>query len=362
MANEADRKAKRTPYELITASVLDQMSKPMKPWERPWARPGLTMPTNASTGRGYSGANVPVLWGSADRAGYPQNRWASFNQWKKEGASVRKGERGTPVLWFKMYEPKDCGRDAGGAGEDGEQQDVKRIPVARLSYVFNASQVDGAKDQPEPERVPLDERYANAERILKDSGATIRHGYTRAYYDRASDEIHMPDKASFKPVGDATALENYYSTAFHELTHWSGATDRMDRRFGKRFGDAGYAQEELTAELGSAFLCVRSGVTPTAREDHAQYLKSWSEVLKEDPKAFTRAASAAQKSSDYIMSRGLDRTQEQEHRAAPHHEFKVAQDTSYEFAHQHDPDHRTARDTSYEYAHQHTNDDLSRGR
>lgn len=190
---------------------------------------------------------------------------------------------------------------------------MKRIPVARLSFVFNSAQVDGAKDAPAPEPIPLDERYARAEAILKKSGATIRNGYTRAYSDPQSDEIRVPDKSSFRAVGSATAEENYYSTVFHELGHWSGAHGRLDREFGKRSGDSGYAQEELTAELTSAFLCVRSGVTPTAREDHAKYLASWATVLKDDPKAFTRAASAARKASDFILSRGLERVQEREH-------------------------------------------------
>lgn len=343
MAEKHDSSTKRTPYEVVTASILEQMKRPMQPWERPWARPGMTMPTSASTNRRYNGVNVPVLWGTANAAGYPQNRWATLNQWKEQGATVRKGEHGTPVIWFKMYEPKDGGRAVGraaeGAGEGGkdtDEKDAKRIPIARLSYVFNASQVDGAKDQPAPDPVPVDERYVRAEAILKESGATIRHGYTRAYYDPQSDEIHLPEKASFKPVGGATALENYYSTAFHELTHWSGAKGRMDREFGKRFGDSGYAQEELTAELGSAFMCVASGVTPTAREDHAQYLASWSKVLHDDPKTFTRAASAAQKASDFILGRGLELTREGEHSATPELRHLAGQPTAHEFAHQHE--------------------------
>lgn len=339
MADKPNESTKRTPYEVITAGVLEQMKQPMEKWERPWARPGLALPKNATTDRSYSGVNVPVLWCTSNRRGYREDTWATFNQWKKEGATVRKGEHGTPVLFFKTYEPKVDDRAAGkvaDAGIDGDEKAPRRIPIARISYVFNASQVDGAKAAPAPEPVPLDQRYENAERILRESGATIRNGYTRSYYDPQLDEIHLPNKSDFKAVGGATGDEAYYATAFHELTHWSGAHDRLDRQFGKRFGDKGYAQEELTAELGSAFLCVKSGVTPTAREDHAQYLASWQQVLKDDPKAFTRAASAAQKASDFILTRGRERVQEREHAVTPERVPEVDKVTVREAGPEHD--------------------------
>lgn len=125
MAEKTESAHKPTPYETITANVLEQMQKPMEPWERPWARPGLTLPINAATGRGYNGVNVPVLWGAGDGAGYPESRWATFNQWKQQGAAVRRGEHGTPVIWFKMYEPNDGRRVADGAdagGGDGDER------------------------------------------------------------------------------------------------------------------------------------------------------------------------------------------------------------------------------------------------
>ncbi len=171
--------------------------------------------------------------------------------------------------------------------------------------VFNVEQVDGlpAHYYAQPENpLPLSERIAQAEAFLTGTGATIQHGGNSAFYVSARDLIQLPPFEAFKDK------ESYYATVLHELTHWTKPRHRLDRDFGKkRFGDHGYAREELVAELGAAFLCAELGITPEVREDHADYLGHWLSVLKEDKRAIFSAAAHAQRAADYLT--GLQQKQ-----------------------------------------------------
>lgn len=154
-----------------------------------------------------------------------------------------------------------------------------------------------------PEAVPQIDTTARieaADRFVANTGAVIHHGHPMACYRPAFDAIYMPDRAAFVATATSSATENYYSTLSHELTHWSGVEKRLDRQLGKRFGDDQYAVEELVAELGSAFLCAELGITPTPRQDHAQYLAHWLKVLKADKRALFAAAAAASKAVTYL--------------------------------------------------------------
>ncbi len=113
---------KRDTYQTVTDAILAALAT-CGPGERPWAGAGLTMPVNAVTGHKYRGTNVVMLWLTAQEAGYTQNRWASFKQWAEKGACVRKGEKGTPVLWFKMLERRDYGASESDEGD-------RKIPCA----------------------------------------------------------------------------------------------------------------------------------------------------------------------------------------------------------------------------------------
>lgn len=130
---------------------------------------------------------------------------------------------------------------------------------------------------------------------MKGIGATIKHGGNNAYYSPSHDVIQLPPFEAFKDK------ESYYGTALHELTHWTKTKNRLDRDFSaKRFGDHGYAREELVAELGAAFLCAELGITPEVRADNADYLGHWLTVLKEDKRAIFSAAAHAQRAADYL--------------------------------------------------------------
>jgi antirestriction protein ArdC len=246
----------------------------------------------------YHGVNVPLLWLSASAAGYDTNLWASFDQWKDRGAHVRKGEHGTMIVFFKTIERTK-------AGADGEE-DIERFPILRCWVVFNAAQVEGytAPAIPMP---ALAERLEHAERFVSGTGAVIRHGSNRAFYAPGPDHIQMPPREAFIGSPTSTATESYYGTLLHELTHWCGHEMRCAREFGKRFGDHAYAAEELVAELGAAFLCAHLGIASEPRQDHAQYLASWLQILKGDKRAIFTAASKATQAMEYL--RGIQAAQ-----------------------------------------------------
>lgn len=283
---------KRDTYQIITDTILEALEN-CGPCERPWVGPSLTMPVNAVSGHEYRGTNVVMLWIAAKEAGYPENGWATFKQWSEKGASVRKGEKGTPVIWFQMLERKDPG--------DAVDEDGRRILCARLSWVFNAGQVDGyqsekARTAKENQVSPI----ARADKLIAASRAKITHEGAQAFYRPSTDEIVLPPQHLFTGTSTSSATEAYYGVALHELTHWTAP--RLQREFGKRFGDAAYAAEELVAELGAAFLCAKLGIEGEPRADHAKYLASWIKILKGDRRSFITAASKASEASDYLLA------------------------------------------------------------
>ena len=194
--------------------------------------------------------------------GYPLNRWLTFRQAAELGGSVRRGEHGTAIVFYKLHEVPS--QDAGS-----DEAEAKRIPLLRTFTVFNVAQIEGLPKH--LVELPVEGGVWNpcdaAERLLGESGAVIRHGGTRAFYHPASDTIQLPAPSSFADAG------GYYSTALHELAHWTAHPDRCNRNLAGRFGDAAYAAEELIAEMGSAFLCAHCRLE--GRLQHASYLESW---------------------------------------------------------------------------------------
>jgi antirestriction protein ArdC len=217
--------------------------------------------------------------------------WLTFKQAIELNASVRKGEHGSLVVYADRIIRTET--DA-ATGEDAE----RAIPFMKGYTVFNVEQIDGLPEnyyaKPAP-RVGTIERIERAERFFTGTGATVRHGGTMAYYNVSQDFIQMP---LFEAFRDA---ESFYSTLAHETVHWTRHSSRLDRDFGrKRFGDEGYAMEELVAELGSAFLSADLDLTPELRGDHGSYIASWIKVLKDDKRAIFTAASHAQRAADFL--------------------------------------------------------------
>jgi antirestriction protein ArdC len=275
----------RNLHSEITSRILTALHAGTVPWRKPWSQAASGgMPCNAVSGRAYSGANVVLCWLTAQERGYTSPRWLTFKQAIEAGGAVRKGEKGTTVIFVSTF------AKANDAGE------LRNVPFLKSFTVFNVAQCDGLPAhvtgaKPVAARNP-DERDAIAEAFAGATGATIHHSGAQAYYRRATDSVTMPAFTAF----DNSAA--YYGTLFHELTHWTGAEHRLNRDMGKRFGDASYSAEELVAELGSAFLCAEFQFD--REENNAAYIAHWIKFLTEHEKAFVAAASAASKAVEHM--------------------------------------------------------------
>jgi antirestriction protein ArdC len=283
-------------YQNVTNRILIELETGTAPWVKPWsATPGKNIPHNAATGNAYSGCNVILLWMA--QAGYSSPRWLTYKQAQELGGNVRKGEK-SPATVVKVLRLEDKKAET---DENG-----RRVFTALKAYaVFNVDQCDGLPADilnPEPVKARHnDERDATIDEFIAASGCDFRPdvGGNRAYYSPSQDFIAMPAFAAF----NSAAL--YYGVAFHELGHWTGHKSRLDRDDGMkgRFGDRAYAAEELVAELTAAFLCAEFDVD--GKLQHAEYIKSWIELLRDDARAFFTAASKAQAAAQYLRDRAL---------------------------------------------------------
>ncbi len=283
-------------YTRITESIVAQLEQGTRPWAKPWNAEHLagriTRPLRAS-GKPYRGINIVMLWMAASLKGYSAPIWMTYRQAAELGGQVRKGEHGTAVAYadkFRKTETAD-------SGEEVERE----IFFMKHYTVFNVEQVDGLPPYfyatAAPQISPLEKRE-QAEAFFAALAADIRHGGNRAFYALEPDFVQMPPFESFKDA------ESYYATLSHECIHWTRHPSRLAREFGrKRWGDAGYAQEELVAEMGAAFLAADLGLSLEPRDDHAAYIASWLEVLKKDKKAVFIAASHAQRALDFLHAR-----------------------------------------------------------
>jgi antirestriction protein ArdC len=283
-------------YETITASIVEAIEAGAGPYKMPWHTVAgvANSPINLISRKAYRGINTLVLGSAAMSKGYHSGEWATYKQWQERGAQVRKGEKSTPVVFWKFF---DQGRKPGEATEGdpgGSEKKAVSIPMARLYSVFNAAQTDGYVAPPEPV-INREARIADCEAFVQALGASVQHGGNRAFYSPAADTVTMPP---FERFIDSTA---YYSVLAHELTHWTGP--RLERNLTGRFGSESYAVEELVAELGAAFTCARLGIATEPRRDHAPYIASWLRVLKGDSRAIFTAASQAQRACDWMADR-----------------------------------------------------------
>ena len=259
-------------HQHITDQIVAAIEAGAGEFRLPWHRAAgnIMRPVNVASKKPYQGVNVLTLWAAGDAAGYEAGTWGTYKQWGEAGAQVKKGEKASYIVFYKEITV---------ASEETNEDDNGTRLFARATHVFAAEQVEGYA-APAPPEPPLSsiEPIERAEAFIAATGAKVVHGGGRACYVPRTDNIHMPCIDRFRDA------EAYTSTKLHELTHWSGIETRCNRQFGKRFGDDAYAMEELTAELGAAFLCADLGITDTPRADHAQYLDNWLRVLKADKK------------------------------------------------------------------------------
>jgi antirestriction protein ArdC len=286
---------KRDIYQEVTDKMVAALEAGTAPWRKPWnSRSGR--PQNLD-GRPYRGVNVLLLAIAAMEGGYSSPFWLTFNQAKERGGSVRKGEKGTLVVFWKTFTKTEIDEATGKPVK-------KTIPMLRHYIVFNLEQTDDVKL---PKRVAdwqADEGHEHepiesAEAIIAayfENGPKLRHGGDRAFYNTVTDIVTVPERTAYAN-GD-----EYYATLFHEMGHSTGHESRLARKFGQNFGDHEYGREELVAEMTSAFLQAETGIE-TALENSAAYLAGWVREIKEDPKAVVVAAGAAQRAADLILGR-----------------------------------------------------------
>jgi antirestriction protein ArdC len=281
-------------YDDITNKIIAELEAGRVPWVQPWgtaaANAPLALPKSAATGRQYSGINILILWGAATERAFTGQSWLTFRQALSLGGHVRKGERGTTVVYADRFVPIGEKRRA---REDGEE--ARTIPFLKRFTVFNSDQCDGlppeiATTAPPP---PPGLIEPQVEHLINATGIDFRIGGNRAFYAPTEDYVQVPPPQTyFEPI-------NWHRTALHELAHASGHPSRLNRDLSGSYGSKKYAFEELVAEIASAFGCALLGIVPTVR--HADYIGAWLDVLREDNRAIIRAASQASKVADYLL-------------------------------------------------------------
>ena len=281
-------------YDEITNKIIAELEAGRVPWVQPWgtaaAKASLAVPKNAATNRQYSGINILILGGAVVERGFAGQSWLTFRQALSLGGHVRKGERGTTVVYADRFVPAEEQRRASENDEEAQA-----IPFLKRFTVFNTDQCD---DMPSDiattaQPAPPGMIQPKVEYLIKATGIDFRIGGNRAHYVPAEDYVQVPPpQAYFEPI-------NWHRTALHELAHASGHESRLNRDLSGSYGTKKYAFEELIAEISSAFSCASLGIVPTVR--HADYIGSWLEVLREDNRAIVRAASQASKVADYLL-------------------------------------------------------------
>jgi antirestriction protein ArdC len=277
-------------YKGVTATIVAQLEEGVPPWTRPWKDSKLKgvgmIPTNLITGRLYSGGNILLLWLTAHARGYDNLQFCTYNQVNGIGAKVKKGEKSTHVIFTKHVTRKDE-----ESGDEKPGTIVKTYPVFHLSQLENVP--DKYLELQQPEEDPVGDKRVKL--FVGGTGVKVTFGSNKAAYYPVRDEIVMPT------VGVFENQDAFTGTLYHELIHATGHKDRLNREFGKRFGDKAYSFEELVAELGSAFLCARFGIQPTFRS--AAYIADWLKVLGADNRAVFSAASYAGHASEWLWKK-----------------------------------------------------------
>lgn len=280
-------------YARITGKIITDLEAGNLTWRKPWNSEhlaGQVVRPLRWNGIPYSGVNTLMLWGTAAEQGYTSPYWMTYKQASELKANVRKGEKATQVVYAdKMIRE--------GEDQHGEKT-TSQIPFLKCYTVFNASQIDGLPETYFPAPKPLEantiERNAELEQFFAETKADIYTGH-KACYIQSVDRIQMPPFESFETVN------SYYAVLSHELTHWTRHPSRLDRDLGRKtYGDAGYAKEELVAELGACFLAADLGFEPLPEQQHAAYIQSWLQAFKDDKKFIFSAASHSQKAVEYI--------------------------------------------------------------
>jgi antirestriction protein ArdC len=292
-------KKKTDIYQEITDSIIASLEQGVVPWLQPWENrmpDGGILPRNYlrrgdKKDRGeYHGINVLLLWGAAQLRGFTSSYWLTKNQVVESGAWIKREEflRGTDIVFYKKVSKKI------------ENEEDASYLLMRTYTVWNFDQLERKPTNYKEEQAVSDlslqgDKYDFLHSYIKNMGVDLRHGGNRAFYAVQPDYVQMPPAEQFND------MEAYWAVLFHECVHWSGHGKRLNREFGKRFGDEAYATEELVAELGSAFLCATHGIRAQQNSgQHAAYIETWIKALKSDKRIIVAAAKHASKAAEFL--------------------------------------------------------------
>ena len=278
-------------YEVITQKIIERLEAGVIPWQKPWRNSG-GMPRNLVTNRPYNGINFWLLISLK----YQSPFYLTFEQVKSLNGNVRKGEKSTMVVFWKILESEET------------PGVIKKTPFLRYYNVFNLTQTDGI----DPAKIPAADSYDHDFNPVEAADQLINNWTDKpkidwdgdsAYYWPAVDTVCIPDQRTFFKD------EQFYSTLYHELIHSTGHSSRLARHEkikNHNFGSQDYSQEELVAEMGAAYLCGITDMEQETIENSAAYIKSWIRTFKDDPKVLVMAAAQAQKAVDYILAHQSD--------------------------------------------------------
>ncbi|WP_114751981.1 ArdC family protein [Pleomorphovibrio marinus] len=293
-------------YEAVAEKIIAQLKEGTAPWQQPWEKSTSVFekPFNAVTNQAYRGLNSLYLQLFSP---FEDPRWATFKQAQSQGWQVQKGAKGMAINFVKthQYLPKRDERGKPVVDQTGKPVTVRKVlnpPIVTKAWVFNAEQIKGVSPLEKSKEVSQWEKLARVENLIKNTRASITHIQgNKAYYSPLGDNIRMPERTQFK------SSDRYYATLLHELGHWTGHKDRLDRSIMNTFGSREYAREELRAEIASMMMGaeLRIGHDPN---QHVAYVESWIKLLTAKPFEIHQAAADSQKIMDYLMA--FDRKRE----------------------------------------------------
>lgn len=268
-------------FAVVTAQIISQLEQGIVPWRRPW---DACLPTSYQTNREYQGINVMLL-----QSGYSSPYWLTFRQAQKLGGSIKAGEKGRPIVFVDAFIKEITDREG--------KKESRLVKFLKYYTVFNWEQTKGI-----PEKKPVErdnQRIRSAEELFRLRNPAVVPNAHSCFYRREDDAIHLP------PLERFDSSEDYYAAAFHELTHWTGGATRIDRPGIRHYfvGDGTRSLEELTAEMGAAFLCQIAQLdTSETVKNSASYIASWLRPLQENPKWVLQASKQAREAVEFILS------------------------------------------------------------
>lgn len=279
-------------YEQVNERIIELLEKGVAPWRKPWRNDEtgkIEVAKNFVSKKPYRGCNFFML----NNMGYSSPYWLTFQQAKQKGGNIKKGEKGTIIIFWKALSFTE-------KNEQGESKE-KNVPFLKYSYVFNLEQCENLKaEESKPVELIAHNPIEECEAIIKKyplGMCPVKHEDDRAFYSPSRDYINLPKPGLFPK------MEEYYQTYFHESIHATGHKDRLNRKTltdFHYFGDSNYSQEELVAEMGASYMSAFCGIDNITIQNSASYLSNWISAIRKDNKLILKAASQAQRAVDFL--------------------------------------------------------------